>query len=113
LDKIISRIVQSILCPVFVSDPEHFTVVQTAEKLYRKINNMPTLLRLAMTILVYVFNGYGIFVAASYFENQDLLTRQKQLRQWQNSKIGPCRDVMAFFTKMTLFIYFAICPKKN
>ncbi len=113
MDKIIFCIVQGILCPAYVSDLEHHIVVQTAEKLYRKIMGMPTLLRTLMIMVIYVFNWSGVFGAASFFENQDLTRRQKQLRQWQESKIGSCRDVAAFFTKMTLFIYFTLCPKKN
>lgn len=108
MDKIILGIVQALLCPGYAEDPEHHNVTHTAEVLYRKIMAMPFLLRMAMTILIYVFNGYGIFITGSLFEHQKIRQRQAQLRQWQDSPIGPCREAMAFFNKMTFFIYYSL-----
>lgn len=113
MDNIVLSIVSTILYPEYAKDPAHFQVTHTAEVLYRKIKAMPLLLRIAMMMAVHVFNFSGIFVSACFFEHQDLITRQKQIKIWQDSKIGVCNDVVAFFNKMTLFIYFSICQKRN
>lgn len=111
--KILFKIVQAVLCPSFVATEGHFSIDQVTEKLYAKIMGMPTVLRAATIMVAYIFNWYGVFISLSLYKNQNLFNCQKQLSQWQDSNIGPCRDVMAFFTKMTFFIYFSLCPKKN
>ncbi len=111
MEKIILGIVQTILCPQFAADANHHHVTHTAEVLYRKIMAMPLLLRLAMSVLLYVFNGYGVLLGGHLFENHVPQNKAKQLSQWQNSPIAPCREAMSFFYKMTFFIYFSLCPK--
>ncbi len=113
MDKIILGIVQALLCQQYAQDEQFYGVTHTAEVLYRKIMAMPLLLRTLMTAFIYVFNVFGVFVGGGLFENLNLQQRQAQLRQWQHSPIGPCREGMAFFNKMTFFLYFSLCPKND
>ena len=90
------------------NDPRVNTV---AEVLHRKIKAMPVVLQTAMTILTHVFNWYGLALAGRLFCCQSLKQRQRQIAQWRNSPLGLCRDFIGFYEKMTVFIYFSLCPQ--
>ena len=71
---------------------------------------MPFILKKAMLIFICIFNGYGLFCAGKLFVQQSPIQQNRQVEQWKNSPLGLCREFIAFFEKMTVFIYYSVCP---
>ncbi len=114
-ESIIQALVQVILLTSLgleLKDEDPF-LIQVSDGLYRKIMGMPSLLRWAMSGLIVVFNVYGYFVAGRLFTRQNPLQRRRQVERWRHSVLGLCRRFIIFFEKMTLFIYFSLCPSKT
>ena len=85
--------------------------LEVSRVLRRKIGAMPVLLRAAMTLLTHGFNIYGLVVCGRLFCAQDFYQRRRQVQQWQNSPLGPCREFVGFYEKMTAFIYYSLYAK--
>lgn len=80
MDKTIQGIVKALLCPEHKEDSDHFIVIQTGEILYQKIMAMPLFLKTAMTVLLWVFNGYGFIIGGTSFDQLDLAANGKRAR---------------------------------
>ncbi len=83
--------------------------VQTGNVLCARIQRMPLLLKAPLTVLTMVFN-YAGFIP---FKRKAPQARLRQIAQWRQSPLGPCRELIGFYDKMTLFIYFSLCPLKK
>ena len=115
MDEIILAIMQGILVfslGVKLKSDDPY-LLESADVLYRKIMAMPFILRTAMVILIYVFNFLGLISAICLFKDQNVDKRLRQIQQWKKSPIRLCREFIVFFEKMTVFIYYSICPDKN
>jgi len=82
--------------------------IQTSEILFEKILLMPQFLGFPMIILALLFDWYGILSGGRRFHNQSASKRSNQYHQWNNSKLGACRDFILFFERLSLYIYFSL-----
>ena len=113
-EKVIAALVRTLLPQLsehtFTGDDPHF--IKVSQALFRKIKGMPIVLHCAMTVLLHVFNIWGLITAGRLFCAQDTSARLRQVGQWQRSPVGLCREFIGFFEKMTAFIHFSLCPNK-
>ena len=72
-----------------------------------KIDQMPYLLKFAMTILVFVFNLHGFVRRGKFFHAQTATQRIHQISKWRESPIRVCREFIVFHEKLTFFVYFS------
>lgn len=86
---------------------------EVAGMLCRKMGMMPFILRHGLSLLTFVFNGWGILAAGRPFVLQNSDERQRQMQQWKTSPLGPCRALIGFYEKMVVFIYLSLCQKKT
>ena len=112
MNKIIVALTQAVLTQAMRRDfpDDDPGLVQTARILCRKIAAMPVLLRGPMTVLVLMFDAYGIAIAGRPFNRQSLIQRRRQVEQWAQSPVSISRQFVQFFTKMGVFIYCSVCP---
>jgi len=81
---------------------------QTAAVLTRKIRAMPRFMALGMTVLLWVFDWYGLIRAGRRFRSQAHAARQMRVGEWSRAPIGPMRDFVEFFRRMGTFVWFSL-----
>jgi hypothetical protein len=79
----------------------------TVQATSRKIDRMPTVLKIGLSILAFVFNLHGIIRTGRFFHAQTISQKINQIKQWRNSPIGAFREFIIFHEKLTFFVYFS------
>lgn len=71
-----------------------------------QINRMPEFLALGIRIATIGFGVSRLPTEFSFFHQRDAARRKAQLEAWMRSRIGPCQDLMKFYTSLvTLVVY--------
>lgn len=77
-------------------------IESTGLAICRKIEQMPSLLKMGIISLTFFFDLSGLF-----FHKKSVSKRIKQINRWRNSPIGAFREFVLFYEKLTLFVYFS------
>ncbi|MBL8012246.1 MAG: hypothetical protein JNN05_00215 [Candidatus Omnitrophica bacterium] len=83
----------------------------TARYTILKMLGMPAFLRLPMIILTMAFDVCGLLFGGKMFRYLSYEKQRQQFLVWQKSSIGPCRDLIMFYQKMGIFIYFSFAEQ--
>lgn len=86
---------------------------KTARHTVLKVLGMPGFLRLPMIILTVVFDVCGLFFGGKLFRHLSQENQHRQFTAWQESLVGPCRDLTMFYQKMSIFIYFSVAESQK
>lgn len=113
ITQTVSNLVRGILVKTFGNSLSQGQLDKVAQALCLKIKAMPPILRFAITALTVVFNAYGLVTKRKSFASQDIDGCARQMRQWQGSPLGLCREFLGFYEKMSVFIHLSLCPTKN
>ena len=68
---------------------------------------MPRFLGVGIVCLTLAFDWWGVLRKGKRFRNQDTESQRAQLIQWENSFLGPCRDLVEFYALLARFIYYS------
>lgn len=103
------RTVEGIIESFFMEsgDSKNLTIAQTVQAVSDKINRMPLLLKVAMSLFVFAFNVHGFIKTGKFFHGQTAYQRNSQIMQWRRSSIRPLREFIAFYEKLAFFVYFS------
>ena len=89
------------------------SLVQEVGKVLRqKMTVMPFLIRTALIMMTIIFDWSGIFFAGRPFHSQTLDQQRKMVMVYQRSFLQAIAELMRFYKKMSVFIYFSLCPAK-
>ena len=89
---------------------EERLVDQAAIILRQKIAMMPLLLKTALTMMTFCFDWSGILFSGRPFHRQSLDQQRKMVAIYQGSFLKVFSELFRFYKKMSIFIYFSLCP---
>lgn len=70
-------------------------------------SRMTDFLQLPIVILTLAFDLWGLVRRGALFHRLPHPTRWHQIRGWQNSPIGVCRDLIRFYESLSVFGWYA------
>jgi hypothetical protein len=81
---------------------------QTTAVLVRKVVAMPRFTSFGMTVLLVVFDWYGVLRSGRRFRSMGHASRDARISEWMGAPIGPCRDMIEFVRKMGTFVRYSL-----
>ena len=81
---------------------------QTTAVLVRKVAAMPRFTSFGMTVLLVVFDWYGVLRSGRRFRSLGQASRDARITEWMGAPIGPCRDMIEFVRKMGTFVRYSL-----
>lgn len=74
--------------------------------------NMPSLFRIVIIILTFLFNLWSYLKTGKLFEQLNQEQREKIMMSWRNSPLSFCRDLMRFYDSLTIFAWYSTWEKQ-
>src|SRR5947208_356639 len=67
-----------------------------------QLDRMPAFLALAIRMATLGFGCSRLFVEGTLFHRRDPARRRAQLHAWKRSRLGPCQDLMKFYSSLVV-----------
>ena len=78
-----------------------------ASVLLDKINKMPVLMKSAICLLTHLFNVSVLFWGGRFFQQLNQQNQKRMVQDIEQGNFGPFKEMLKFYQKMTLFIYYS------
>lgn len=83
-------------------------IVDVSREIQGKIEAMPFLMRTAVACLTIIFDWSGIVYKGRCFHAQEPIDQERLIEFWLKMPRTPMRDVMRFYQKMSVHLYYAL-----
>lgn len=80
----------------------------TMEAMVGKVDQMPPHLKLGMAGLTLAFAGYARTRTGRSLSKLPVERRLALLEEWRGAPLGPCRQFVQFYEKMSTFLYYSL-----
>ena len=85
-------------------------VLKSGNILSHKIALMPFLIKTALSVMTCFFDWSGILFSGRPFHSQTFVQQRKMVANYQKPFLSLFGELFRFYKKMSIFIYFSICP---
>jgi hypothetical protein len=73
----------------------------------RQMDLMPGFLGLAIKAATLGFASSRLLVAGAFFHQEESSRRKAHVEAWRRSKLGPCRDLMKFYSSLVVLALYS------
>ena len=108
LEKTISALVYEIAASDDRPERERYTAYnEIVVFIQEQLERMPQFLAWAIKVATAVFGASRILLEGSLFHQRDSSRRRLQIEIWKRSRVGPCRDLMRFYTSLVVLALYS------
>jgi hypothetical protein len=109
LSKTISSLCRDIAVIHDHSEPACVTASydDVTEFVFEQLRKMPAFLSWPIVLATAVFCMSRLLLEGSLFHNRQKEQRRWQVESWRNSRFGPCRDLIKFYTSLVVLALYS------
>jgi hypothetical protein len=74
---------------------------------FEQLQKMPNFLSWPVLLATALFGVSRLLIEGSFFHQRSQERRRTQVDRWRNSKFGPNRDLMKFYTSLVVFAFYS------
>ncbi len=107
MSPVVQALVEVLVVPPDQVREQNEVIEKTTAELVRKVGAMPRYMGIAIVILTWAFDFWGILHGGRRFRALGDRRRLRQLAAWRRAPLGPMRDLVEFYEKMGTFVFWS------